>query len=128
MKEVMAQERPRIYALLGIDTSPEAFTGGGIERFMNVPYQNIAELAALLGDDFLNGRQNSAPTIGEFLEDLHDSADNTYFHGYIVSPTRDDERIAIDAVTTLGTYDNISALRFADTFDLDEDGLYVRWG
>lgn len=93
---------------------------GGTKRFKDVSYETVEKIASILGEDFLYSSINICPTVKEFLEELSDYKNQTNFDGYIVAHTRPDERVTIDAVTTIKADDTIMFLRHADEFDFDD--------
>lgn len=119
----------KVYELLGIDPEPKDNPWlGGIKEFNEIPYDNIEKIAEILGEEFLNQTQNHSPSTREFLEKLKPYRDQTVFYGYVVSPTRSDERVTIEAVKTVKNDDTILMFRYADDFQFTEDGLlYVWW-
>ncbi|GEM_PF-2377023 len=69
-------------------------------HFSNAPWATVKSLAAALGEDFLNGQYNKAPTPKVSLKATAASRRSTEFGGYVVWPPREDYRVNITSVTT----------------------------
>lgn len=78
--------------------------GSGIARFEGISLQKIEQLIAL---NFLdsNQRQNSSPSVREFLDfakklskEYPKIAKQIYFHGYVVDSLRDDCRTSLEGM------------------------------
>jgi len=117
-----------VYDILDIkEEDPSKLWLGGIHNIENISYQKLEQILAILGEEFYYDSHNNAYSIGEFLETFKNYADRTTFSGYIVSPTREDERISIDQVTTVKTDENILSLRYADELNIEDDKLHAWW-
>ena len=126
MTNQRAQERERIIFNSPYDKRLYAF--GGIRHFEGLTLQQVEEL---LDKGYLksNDTQNSSPTAQEFVDFVKESGLDYTFHGYSVSPERDDCRVTIEGIEYSGVPDKadivefVDFARFADTLDINE-GLY----
>lgn len=86
--------------LFGAPVNWEEDGAGGIEHFQNATYEQIEQLVA---DNFadINEKQNDSPSIGTFLDFMHDFPGLTA-HGYVVSPYRDDYRVTVEGLEFKG--------------------------
>ena len=117
------------------------YYSGGIRRFDDLTIENLQELS---GKKFIDeeDRQNEGPMVKKILSITskikeNDSSAKIFFHGYAVSPDRDDYRVSIDAITVSTENCNIiedeiyAPLREmcsnADDLDIDENELYAWW-
>jgi len=130
-KSFNADEREQIIFHRQYD--PENYKDGGICKFKSLHYNVIRELmdkGYLDPDDF----QNCSPTVDSFATFVknHDP-ENWYFFGYVVSPKRDDCRVAIEGI---GSYkplsmddliDFLQEYRHADEIDAERDEPVYCW-
>ena len=75
--------------------------GGGITHFNSLTLQGAL---TLLENKFLDPeeRQNLAPTVNDMIEFIKANfPDKIGFHGYIVSPRREDVRISFEGINNL---------------------------
>ena len=112
--------------LLGIP--PGARYGGGVEWFKGI---DLATLKKLVVEGYADPEdaQNSAPTIGEFLEFM-EAHPKFLAHGYAVSDKREDYRISIEGLkcpgkaTAKDKRDFIQAFSQADDFSVEGGRCY----
>jgi hypothetical protein len=81
---------------------------GGTRRFKGLPWPI---LRLLVNEGYIDGndKQNNAPSINEIIEFIDQTQDkniNFYVSGYIVSPTRLDQRLSVDTVFAHGYFDS----------------------
>lgn len=121
-----AEEREQLVFARAYD--PNNYYLGGIQRFDSL---DIATARKLMEAGFLNpdDSQNGAPTSKEIISFCSgDDEDIWRLEGYVVSPTRDDCRISIDGVHSVGIptearkIEFVRMFRWADEFDIDEYG------
>ena len=103
--------------------------GGGLRRFEELTLKQIEELDDL-GLIDMNDRQNDSPTAGEIIDFLKTrTTDGWYVHGYCISPDRSDFRISFEGIgkrsapSKQDIIDFSMMFRWADEFDIDEEGL-----
>ena len=117
------------------------YYSGGVRRFDELTIEKLKEL---IDKKFIDEeeQQNEGPTIKKFLAVAskikeNDSSAEIFFHGYAVSPDRDDYRVSIDAITVSTENYNIIVDKIyeplremcsnADDLDIDENELYAWW-
>ena len=107
--------------IFGRNYAPADYAAGGICEFENLRFETAKELLArgLLppGD-----RQNEAPTAQAFVDfmEQHDPG-NWILSGYSVAPDREDVRVSIDGIKSLGPLTDHDMVDFLRTFrDADE--------
>jgi|GEM_PF-1059790 hypothetical protein len=77
---------------------------GGAYSFSELTLQKLEELVNQ-GFALITARHNDSPYVGEFLTFARNQADrgfNFHFHGYVISPKREDYRISIDGISFHG--------------------------
>lgn len=118
------------YEKLGEIDFEEHGTGGTL-RFKRVPYEVVEELAEILGEPFLNERQNVSPTVEEYLDFFEDWNDGEVtFNGYLVSPEREDERVSLEGFTIIGISNTgpiVNRFHGADEFTVKGGTVRAWW-
>lgn len=77
----------------------DAFDDTSFFRFTSLDADTADRLLALLGEDYLaQERQNDGPTIGSVLRAVVAHPDTLRAHGYVIGPSRCDERITVEGV------------------------------
>lgn len=102
--------------IFGQDYDPETYAPGGIRQFGNLSFKKAKEL---MERGFLppKDKQNDAPTAQEFVDFMaaHDP-DNWTLHGYSVSPEREDVRVTIEGIESVGPLTDHDMVDFLRTF------------
>ena len=102
--------------IFGQDYDPDDYTAGGIRLFKNLSCrtaQELMERGYLPSED----KQNDAPTAQEFIDFMTaHNPDNWTLHGYSVSPKREDVRISIDGIGSIGPLADHDMVDFLRTF------------
>lgn len=102
---------------------------GGTARFKNLSRDKF-EL--LVKENFidLEGRQNSAPSAGEFYDIFLKEYPGVTLHGYVVSSERNDYRMSIEGLDYKGRVSRkmlkefVERCRLADEFTIEDKHLY----
>lgn len=71
---------------------------GDVVRFHDLPWTAAARLLALLPAERLADRQNDAPSLGAVLRATVGNPRELEVHGYLVPPSRSDERLTAEGV------------------------------
>ncbi len=75
----------------------DAFGDTSFYRFTSLGAEPAAQLLELLPDDYLaRERQNDGPTMGTVLRAVVAHPDRLRAHGYVIGPSRCDERITVE--------------------------------
>lgn len=117
----------KAYMLLNVPREDERKEWtGGIYRFKNVPYDNMALVFKTMGDNLSMAGSDFTPQ--ELLVLLEHLSDVTTFSGYVIGPSREDTRVTIEGVETEQTFELIQMLASADTLERKEGNrLYAWW-
>jgi hypothetical protein len=128
-----ADHKQRDLILKGFFDEKDYF--GGTRRFSKLPLQLLELLVAENHADE-EDYQNNAPTIRDlitFAKQMKDKGFEFQFHGYAISPDRDDYRISIDGISIKYYFDNYNYINIkaiknffknADEKNEDEGYLY----
>ena len=117
--------RIREQLIFGRDYAPDNYRGTC--QYDSLSFRKAKELMerGYLSPD---EKQNDAPTVQEFVDFMaaHDP-DNWFLHGYVVSPYREDVRVSIEGIGSIGPitdHDMVDFLRTFRTADIltAEDG------
>ncbi|MDR0286665.1 MAG: hypothetical protein LBI03_03005 [Clostridiales bacterium] len=114
--------------IMGIKTS---YSYGGIERFEKMTPETFNKLHEN-GFIDMDYAFNDSPTIGEFKNFVDKYPDEIiYFHGYIVSPERDDNRLVVEGLEAISEnkdfiIDFTNEFHYADEFKV-ENGYQRCW-
>lgn len=119
--------------IFGQDYDPETYAPGGIRQFGNLSCQKAKELMER-GYLSQEDQQNYAPTAKEFVDfmDAHDP-DNWTLRGYSVSPEREDVRVTIEGIESVGPLtdhdmvDFLRTFRIADKLIADDEKPVYCW-
>ena len=100
--------------IFGRDYDPDNYRGTC--QFDNLSFQKAKELMErgyLSPED----KQNESPTAQEFVDFMaaHDP-DNWFLHGYVVSPYREDVRVSIEGIGSVGPITDHDMVDFLRTF------------
>ncbi len=115
------------------DYDPMNYKHGGICRFDGLTLDTVQEL---IRKGFLarDERQNESPTVAEFMSFVKEhNPSNWIFHGYVVSPERDDCRVTIEGIESNGALTKDDLVDFfllfsaADEIDADRDKPVYCW-
>lgn len=117
----------KVYSLLNVPHEDESNEwSGGMYRFKNVPYDNMALVFKTMGDNLSMAGSDFTPE--ELLVSLEHLSDTTTFNGYVIGPSREDTRVTIEGVETEGTLEIVEMLASADTLECKEvKRLYAWW-
>lgn len=119
----------KVYTLLNVPHEDESNEWtGGIYRFKNVPYANIALVFKTMGNNLSLAGSDFTPQ--ELLVLMEHLSDVTTFSGYVIGPSREDTRVTIEGVETERTPELEIArmLASADTLEYkDGNRLYAWW-
>ena len=125
-----ADEREQI--VFHRDYDPKFYQRGGIARYKDVPFSAIKILAekGCLNPDEMMDRGATIQDFIDFVEE-HDQ-ENWTFHGYVVSPDREDSRVGVEGIESKGKLskddliDFLLEFRMADELDI-EKGIAYCW-
>ena len=117
----------KVYTLLNVPHEDESNEwSGGIYRFKDVPYANIALVLKTMGDNL--SMAGSDFTLQELLLSLEHLSDATTFSGYVIGPSREDTRVTIEGVETEQTFEIVQMLASGDRLECkDGNRLYAWW-
>ncbi len=107
--------------------SSDYYRYGGICHFEHLTYETAREL---LERGFISpeDRQNEAPRAEDFIRFMAEHEPERWFlHGYAVSPAREDVRISIEGIGSIGSLSDHDMVDFLRTFS-SADSLFAEDG
>ena len=119
--------------VFGRNYDPKHYEYGGVASFSDLPLGKIEEL---VNEGFLSlrERQNASPTVAEYIAFVKDHNPNNWsFHGYVVSPDRNDCRVSIEGIESNGPLSKDDLIDFlllfswANELDAERDEPVYCW-